>query len=60
MALGRVRLGRNILPAELPLRTYPFGITTLKNRSLGLSATLFTEWARAVSKDVITKFLVRR
>lgn len=60
VALRGIRLGLKILPVELPIPTHPFGIATLNNRTLGPVATLFTECARAVSKDVNAKSSTRR
>ena len=60
VALRHIRLGLKILPVELPLPTHPFGIARLKNRTLSPVATLFSECARAVSKDVTPKSSTRR
>ena len=45
------RLQLKILPVKLPIRPWPVGIVTLKDRMLTPSARLFIECARAVAKE---------
>ena len=50
MKLNGKRLGLKVLPVRLPIPAHPFGIATLKNRTVGPLATLFVECARSLSK----------
>jgi len=43
------------LAVDLPAATHPFGIATLKGRTLGPLATLFIERARSLSKRLMVR-----
>ena len=47
---GPNRLQLKILPVDVSIQSYPFGIVTLKNRTLSPVAQLFINTARAVAK----------
>jgi DNA-binding transcriptional LysR family regulator len=46
------RLSIKILPVEIPLRSTPVGIVTLKNRTLNPIAKLFIDCARTVARPL--------
>jgi len=46
------RLSIKILPVEIPLRSTPVGIVTLKNRTLNPIAKLFIDYARTVARPL--------
>jgi DNA-binding transcriptional LysR family regulator len=46
------RLSSKILPVEIPPRSTPVGIVTLKNRTLSPIAKLFTDYARTVARPL--------
>ena len=52
LRLSAKQLSIKILPVELPVRSTPVGIVTLKNRTLSSVARLFIECARAVAKPL--------
>ena len=47
------RLSIKVLPVEIPFRSTPVGIVTLKNRTLNPIAKLFIDCARAMSKTLV-------
>ena len=49
--LGAKRLGIKVLPVELPIRSTPVGIVTLKNRLASPLARLFIDCAREIAKS---------
>src|SRR5260370_448957 len=46
------RLSSKILPAQIPPRSPPLGIETLKNRTLSPIAKLFIDYARTVARPL--------
>jgi DNA-binding transcriptional LysR family regulator len=46
------RLDIKVLPVELPMADMPFGVVTLKNRTLSATAQLFIDCAREVAKPL--------
>jgi DNA-binding transcriptional LysR family regulator len=55
LRLSGKRLGLKALPVDLPLRSGPVGIVTLKNRTLSPVAKLFIECAREVARPPADK-----
>ena len=49
--LGAKRLAIKVLPVELPIRSTPVGIVTLKNRAASPLARLFIDCAREIAKS---------
>ena len=56
LPLSMLRFGKHLLlkslPVETPPKTYPTGIITLKNRTLGPLAQRFIDRAREVAKPL--------
>lgn len=52
LQLSGKRLGLKRVPVDLPIRSGPVGIVTLKNRALNPTAQLFIKTAREVSKPL--------
>jgi DNA-binding transcriptional LysR family regulator len=52
LRLSGKRLGLKAVPVDLPIRSGPVGIVTLKNRTLSAVAELFIDCAREVAKPL--------
>jgi DNA-binding transcriptional LysR family regulator len=52
LRLSGKRLGLKTVPVDLPIRSGPVGIVTLKNRTLSAVAELFIDCAREVAKPL--------
>ena len=55
LRLSGKRLGLKALPVDLPLRSGPVGIVTLRNRTLSPVAKFFIESAREVARPLVEK-----